>query len=232
MSEDLEDSEVALAQAVTAGDASAIREFEDRYLVPVRPRLRAMGIGDADIADIEQSVRVKLLVPTAPGEPARLLAYAGHGKLGGLVRVAAVREALSMLRKRKVVADDDWLEELSSPDDDPELVEIKARHREAFKGAFEEAVRRLEPREHTLLRLHLVRHQSIDQIGAVYGIHRATAARWIEGAKRSLRSQTLKVLGDQFDLRGSDLERVVGLIESRIELSIDRLLATAAEPSG
>ncbi len=44
-------------------------------------------------------------------------------------RVAAVREALSLLRKRKTTTTDDWLEELSSPDDDPQLAQLKARHR-------------------------------------------------------------------------------------------------------
>jgi RNA polymerase sigma-70 factor (ECF subfamily) len=223
--------EIALAHAVTAGDAAAIRELEARYFAPVRPALRAMALGDADIADIEQAVRLRLLVGEG-GAPARLVDYAGHGKLGGLVRVALTREALTLMRRRKTTSpsSDDWLAELSSPDDDPAVVQLKARHRAAFKEAFEEAVRRLAPRDHALLRLHLLRHQSIDQVGTVYGVHRATAARWIDAAKRSLRSLTNKVLAERFDLRGPDLERVVELIESRIELSIDRLLATAAEP--
>ena len=223
-------AEIALAQAVATGDVAAIREFESRYLVPVQPTLRAMSFNAADIADIEQAVRVKLLV-SEHGQPARLLGYAGQGKLGGLVRVAAVREALTLLRRRKQTSSEDWLEDLSSPDDDPELLRLKARHRVAFKEAFEEAVRKLSARDHTILRLHLVRHQSIDQVAAIYGIHRATAARWIDAAKRSLRSLTNKVLAERFDLRGLDLERVVELIESRIELSIDRLLASAARPA-
>jgi RNA polymerase sigma-70 factor (ECF subfamily) len=226
----MDEAEIALARAMTAGDTAALREFETMYLAPVRPTLRSMGLGDADIADIEQSVRLKLLV-AEDGGTARLVDYAGHGKLGGLVRVAAVREALSLIRKRKATTSEDWLVELSSPDDDPALAQLKAKHRDAFKTSFEEAVRRLEPREHTLLRLHLVRQQTIDQIGAVYGVHRATAARWVDAAKQRLRVLTIKVLGEKFELRGPDLERVVELIESRIELSIDRLLATAAAPA-
>lgn len=227
----MDEAELALARAIAAGEPAALGEFETAYLSPVRSTLRAMGLDAADIADIEQTVRLKLLVAEA-GVPARIVAYAGHGKLGGLVRVAAVREALSLLRRRKPTTNEDWLEELSSPEDDPALARLKAQHRDAFKAAFEEAVRRLEPREHTLLRLHLVRHQSIDEIGAVYGVHRATAARWVEGAKRSLRTLTTKILGERFELRGPDLERVVALIESRIELSIDRLLATSDRPAG
>jgi RNA polymerase sigma-70 factor (ECF subfamily) len=224
----MDESEIALAQAVAAGDPAALKEFETRYLAPVRPTLRAMTISDADIADIEQSVRLKLLVAEEGGAP-RLVGYAGQGKLGGLVRVAAVREALTLLRRRKTTtSSDDWLDDLSSPDDDPELAQLKARHRDAFKTSFEEAVRRLEPRDHTLLRLHLVRHQTIDQIGAVYGVHRATAARWVDAAKRSLRALTISILAEKFGLHGPELERVVSLIESRIELSIDRLLATNA----
>jgi RNA polymerase sigma-70 factor (ECF subfamily) len=225
----MDDAELTLATAMAAGDATAIREFETKYLVPVRSQLRAMNLDAADIADIEQTIRIKLLVGE-DGAPARIVQYAGHGKLGGLVRVAAVREALTLLRRKKTTTSEDWLDELSSPDDDPELVQLKARHRVEFKAAFEEAVRRLSPRDHTLLRLHLVRKHSIDHIGAGYGVHRATAARWIEAAKRSLRSETTRILAERFDLRGPELERVVGLIESRIELSIDRLLATSAEP--
>lgn len=225
----MDDAELTLAAAVTAGDPAAIREFETRYLVPVRSQLRAMNLGAEDIADIEQALRVKLLVGE-DGAPARLVRYAGQGKLGGLVRVAAVREALTLLRRKKTTTSEDWLEELSSPEDDPELVQLKARHRVEFKSAFEEAVRRLSPREHTMLRLHLVRQHSIDHIGAVYGVHRATAARWIDAAKTRLRTETTRILAERFDLRGPELERVVGLIESRIELSIERLLATSAEP--
>lgn len=225
----MDDAELALAAAVAAGDPAAIREFDTKYMVPVRSQLRAMNLNAADIADIEQSLRIKLLVGE-DGAPARIVGYAGQGKLGGLVRVAAVREALTLLRRKQTTTSEDWLEELSSPDDDPELVQLKARHRVEFKAAFEEAVRRLSPREHTLLRLHLVRQHSIDHIGAVYGVHRATAARWIDAAKRSLRAETTKILAERFELRGPELERVVALIESRIELSIDRLLATSAEP--
>jgi RNA polymerase sigma-70 factor (ECF subfamily) len=227
---DVDTEELALADRVTRGDAAAIREFEARYLAPVRPTLRAMGISDADVADIEQSLRVKLLVGE-DGQPARLRDYAGQGRLGGLVRVAAVREALALVRKRKS-SSEDWLDELSSPDDDPALLEVKARHRAAFKDAFEEAVRSLSPREHALLGLHLLKRRSVDQIGVIYGVHRATAARWVDAAKRSLRSLTSKVLAERHGLTGSELDRVVELVESRIELSIDRLLATAARPSG
>lgn len=225
----MDDAELELAAAVAAGDPVAIREFEAKYLAPVRSQLRAMNLGTEDIADIEQAIRIKLLVGE-DGAPARLVQYAGQGKLGGLVRVAAVREALTLLRRKKTTTSEDWLEELSSPDDDPELAQLKARHRVEFKAAFEEAVRRLSPREHSMLRLHLVRQHSIDHIGAVYGVHRATAARWIEAAKGRLRSETTKILAERFDLRGPSLERVVGLIESRIELSIERLLATRVEP--
>jgi len=80
----MDDAELTLAAAVAAGDPAAIREFEARYLVPVRSQLRAMNLSAADIADIEQTIRIKLLVGEE-GAPARLVQYAGQGKLGGLV---------------------------------------------------------------------------------------------------------------------------------------------------
>ena len=225
----MDNDEVALASAITAGDVEAIRTFELRYLTPLRSTLRGMGMHDADIADIEQTMRVRFLV-CEPGGRSRLEDYAGLGKLAGLVRIAAVREALGLLRRRRPPSSDDWLDDLSSPEDDPSLAQLKARHWTAFKEAFKEAVRRLPARDHSLLRLSLLHGRSIDQIGATYGVHRATAARWVDAAKRQLRTSTNDVLAERFDLRGPELAQVVELIESRIELSIDRLLATAARP--
>jgi RNA polymerase sigma-70 factor (ECF subfamily) len=220
--------ELVLARAVAAGDAAAIREFDTKYIAPIRGRLRRMALCEDDLAEIEQTVRIKLLV-CEPGRSPRLVECAGTGKLGGLVLVAAVREALSLLRRRNGRTGDDWLEDLSSPDDDPRLAQLKARHRREFKQAFEQAVSELSARDRALLRLHLLRQETIDQIGGIYGVHRATAARWVEKAKRRLRASTRRLLAERWDLRGAEFERVIDLIESRIELSAERLLASAVD---
>ena len=51
------------------------------------------------------------------------------------------------------------------------------------RGAVREAVRRLDRADRHLLREHLLNGLTIDQLGAVLGIHRATAARRIARAE-------------------------------------------------
>src|SRR5258705_486928 len=70
--------------------------------------------------------------------------------------------------------------------DDPALARLKAESRAAFKQAFVDAVAALDPRERSLLNLALVKGVGIDKVAVVYGIHRATAARWIAQARDNL----------------------------------------------
>jgi RNA polymerase sigma-70 factor (ECF subfamily) len=47
-------------------------------------------------------------------------------------------------------------------------------------------VEALAPRDRMVLRLYLLRGDNIDAIGKIYGVHRATVARWIVAAQRSI----------------------------------------------
>ena len=75
-----------------------------------------------------------------------------------------------------------------------------------------------------MLRSQTIDGLSIDQIGALYQVHRATAARWVQQAKSSLldalREELAKRLGESHDACDS----VVALVRSRIDLSLERAL--------
>ena len=65
----------------------------------------------------------------------------------------------------------------------PELELQKREHAAAFTAALREAAAALEPRLRAVLAMHFTEDLSIDQIGAVYAVHRATAARWVQRAR-------------------------------------------------
>jgi len=217
-------AELWLALACARGDAKALRELEARTFPGARAVLGRMGLSADSIAEVLQILREKLLV-AEPGEPAKILAAAAHGDLPGVIRVAAARTALNLRRKdhRLDVGDAQLLRELA-PDDDPELAALKDQHRAAFKAALEDAVAGLAAQERNVLRMHLLHALSIDAIGTTYQVHRATAARWLGSIREKLDRETRRLLRERQGLTDPEVDSLVRLVESRIEVSFRRVL--------
>ncbi len=76
-----------------------------------------------------------------------------------------------------------------------------------------------------LLRQRSVDDLSIDQIGALHGVHRATAARWLERARVELALATERALQRRLSASAEDVRSLMRLIASRMDASIHRLLA-------
>jgi len=108
--------------------------------------------------------------------------------------------------------------------DDPEVDYMKRTYSNEFKAAFAAALGTLGAREQTLLRYHHVDGLNIDEIGAIYRVHRVTAFRWIEKAKDQLVKQTLDTLRARLKLPASELDSVLRMIRSQIHLSLVRHL--------
>jgi RNA polymerase sigma-70 factor (ECF subfamily) len=100
--------------------------------------------------------------------------------------------------------------------------------RARYKGAFEEAVRvaigKLAPRERMLLRLNLVDGMSIDKLAVLYRVGRSTAARWVSGARETLRERVRTELHATVTLASNELDSIAADIQSQLDLSIFRLL--------
>lgn len=215
--------ELVLAAACLAGDATAIRTFNDEMFERVDRTLSRLGLGAADADDVKQDVRTKLLVATN-GDP-KLALYRGTGPLPHWIASVAGREALGSMRKRKpadAIDDEDFLADAA---DDPELVALKSQHGAAFKEAFQAAVRELGSRERGILRALVVDDRSVNEVAAVYGIHRVTASRWVSELRADLLKRTRNQLRDRFHLDASSLESAMRMLDSNLELSLYRLLA-------
>ncbi len=218
-------ADVVLAIGCATGEPAALRLFDRHYVQGLEGILADRSGGRDRVDEVHQRLRTRLLT----GRPPAILRYAGQGRLAGLVRVAATRLALNLRRdeQRRTQRQDelaaDWL---SDAVDDPELDRIKRQHARAFKDAFQGAVAELSPRQRTLLRLHLLERLSIDEIGSIYGAHRSTAARWLARAREVVADRTRERLAE--GLRGEpDLEQLMGLVRSRLDLSLSRVLGRA-----
>ncbi len=220
-------AELYLACACARGNRAALAAFDARYLDVVAVALAPMGLPAATVDDVRQQVREKLLV--ADGDrPPRIGDYAGQGKLRGLVQVVAVRTALSRIRKgkRERPADADALMAIPSPEHDPELQVLKATYRAEFATAFEAAVAALASRDRNILRLHLIDGLTVEQVGDVYSVHRATVTRWLAKVRSQLLSDTRKRMRTALRIDGDELDSVMKLIQSRLDVSVQRMLTS------
>jgi RNA polymerase sigma-70 factor, ECF subfamily len=227
--------ELFLAAACAAGDRDAIAIFERRYFTVIRPALSAMALSRDELADIEQSLRIRLFVAeprVEANEPPRVVSYAGAGQLGGLVRVAAVRLGLNRLRDRgRIESDDDGFERMISSADAPDLQHLKVVHRDAMRQAFAESIATLAPRQRTLLRMTYVSGTTIDGLAQIYGVHRGTAARWVAQARDTLGATARRLLAAKLGVAIADVDDSLPLLESQLELSLERLLKTNSDGS-
>jgi RNA polymerase sigma-70 factor (ECF subfamily) len=221
--------ELFLACGCGAGDPAALAAFEARYFAPLASVFGRMQLPGALADEAAQLVRMKLLVGEG-GEPPRVVAYAAGGDLQGLVRVAATRTAISLLRKRNAeqISDDDDLVALVSPETDAEKRLIRSEHRTAVQQAFKAALGALDTRARNLLRQSLLDQLSIDELGVLYRVHRSTAARWLEQARERLLDHARAHLGAAGRLHPDELDSLLGASRSQMDLSLARILSPPA----
>ena len=227
----LRPADLYLACACARGVPGALAAFDREYMREVDIALARMRVGPPRLADVKQLVRQRLFVGGgtvgAPTSAGKIIEYGGRGDLRRWVRSVAVRTCLNEMRKgkREVLVDDDHLiAQHAIAADDPEVEYMKRTYAGEFKAAFADALVHLGAREQTLLRYHHVDGLNIDEIGAIYRVHRVTAFRWIEKAKDQLVKATLDTLKQRLKLPPSELDSVLRMIRSQIHLSLVRHL--------
>jgi RNA polymerase sigma-70 factor, ECF subfamily len=218
-------SDVYLALACARGDEAAIARFEAAYFSEIDAAAARTRAGDALATEVKQVLRRILFVaegtrPAAAGE------FAGRGDLRGWIRVTATRELIRMLgkEKRDVRIPDDSLLDLLSPANDPELAYIRDMYRDECSAAFKDALAALPSKDRSLLRYQLIDGLSIDEIGALNGVHRATAARWLAKVRDDLLEHTRRGVQARLGIASDDVDSILRLVHSRLDVSLERVL--------
>ena len=216
-------ADLAIAGACVAQEPTAHAAF-DAVLTEVDAAGLATGAEKDQIEEVKQLLRVQLLV-AKDNKPPGIAGYRGRGPLRGWVRITASRELIRHKKKRtREVSFSQSLEKYLTSGADPALEALKAEYRTEFALALNEAIEDLTPEDRTLLRQAIVDDMSIDAIGAAFGVHRATAARWLTRAKGALVSATHKRLAARLKLPVEQIESVIRLVQSRLDASVIRYL--------
>jgi len=214
-----------LACALLLGAPGAAERFERLVTPAIRKAVSRVDRSSEFAREVQAELQVALLVGANGTEP-KISSYLGRGPLTSWVQVAAIRTGYGLKRKQpkehtlpdERLLDSPWL------NDDPELARIRDECRDAFRAAFSEALASLSDRERNVLRLHLFDGLNIDVLGRMYGVHRATVARWIARAYETLLSHTRKCLQRDLKLSPSDFDSLMRMIRSQLDVSIATIL--------
>ena len=212
--------DVYLVTAVLLGQRGALAAFEQLVRDETVRAVARLGANAPAAEDVVQELLVKLLVA-----PAKLAAFGGHGALHAWLRVAAVRTAISLTRrKHEDPLADDELMRFADDADDQALAFLKSSYRAEFKRAFAETFAALPRRSRALLRLQILDQLTLEDIGAFYQVSRATAARWLADARAALVAGTRDRLVTTLAINTDELAELMQLVASTLYSTLPRLL--------
>ena len=231
--ESLRAGDLWLAFHAGQGLAPAIAALEASCFADLGHLLRARRADPGHIDEVIQRLRDRLLV-AEPGSTPRILGYQGRGDLRAWVRVVAIRTWLNMKRER---ADgfgraggggrvEGNIEDVLAAEagTDLELELLKGKYRELFRRCFAESVQALASGTRLLLKLHYLDKLSMEDVGKVLGVHRLTVLRRLERARAELSEGTKERLEMALSLARSDVDSVLRMIQSHLDVSLERAL--------
>jgi RNA polymerase sigma-70 factor (ECF subfamily) len=225
-------ADLHLALCCARGVPAALERFEARFGAEIARAARRFERPGLSADDLLQLLRTKLFTGDARAEAQerrpRIASYTGQGFLQNWVRVTTTRAFIDCCRGHAEPAEIPIAAALEAalpaPGADPELRLLKQEHLAHFRAAFAEAVAGLDASDRVVLRQHLVERLTIDQIGGLYHLHRATAARRLARARAALLDGTRAALARRLGLPPEQLAAVLEMVESRLEVSVERLL--------
>lgn len=176
--------------------------------------------------DVSQRFMRILLVAEAGRSP-KILDYAGTGDLRAWLRVALTRFLLNIASRegRERPEEMPFFEALSDGGSSAEAAYLRSACNAELRASLEVSAAALEPRERALLRFVYADGKTVQEVGAIYGVHGATASRWVQKARERLASLVRDDLTKRLDVSESEAASLLRGALSQIELTLHRLLA-------
>ena len=214
-----------VATLAADGDAAAARWIVDALAADVRTA--AARATDADVAQAACDTLWEKLLVGAPDRSPRIGSYTGRGPLRNWVLVVLARNVID-LRRRAPSLEVPLADRLPTQTSDPEIEFLKEHYAGAFRDALAEAVKGLTDRDRAVLGQAVVEGLDTAQIGAVYGVHRTTAGRWLTEARGRLLKATRRLLMQGLSVEVAEVDSILRLISSRMHVTFAPLLRNAS----
>lgn len=221
----LKAADLYVAIAACDGDERAIAAIRTTLANEVKFAAAKTTASADQLAEVT-AILSRTLFVDEPERQAALRNYSGRGDLKSYLRVIATRELVRVVNKgrREVGIEDDTLIDRLVPASDPELSILRAQYREVVDDAMRAALKTLAERERALLCYAFIDGMNVKQVGTVYNVHGATAARWITAAREQLGVRIRDELAKRLKITVDEVDSIVRLVQSRIDVSLDRVL--------
>ena len=121
------------------------------------------------------------------------------------------------------------VDQLLPTDDHPEVDYMRMRYKSEFEDAVRDALAALPDRDRLLLRLTAVSGLSHEQIANIYKVNQSTVSRWIARARAEVLEATERNVCSKLGVKRDEFLSLAGLLVSRIDLSISRVLETSTD---
>ncbi len=215
-------ADLFLACGCTRGDPAATEAFDREFVSQVSAYLSRRDAMPGFTDELKQVLRERLLVADGGLLP-RIAGYTGRGPLGAWVRVAAVREAVDL--RHKLAGPKGSVEPESLPAvSDPELDFLRKRYGDVVRAAIGAALRSLEPREATVLRLFFLQGLNLEGIAALYRTSKRSARRWVADARQKIVDETRRELSQHLDASLTQVDSLIRLVQADLEPSLVQFL--------
>jgi RNA polymerase sigma-70 factor (ECF subfamily) len=203
------------------GNEAACAAFQQAYLGVIRNAIARIFPDRPWIDDVAARFLSQLLV----GEEPRLTRYAGRGDLAAWLKVVATRAAIDAKRSRPEQNEQPISSSVEAAMSmSPESLLFCRTHTRSILDALGRALSMLDKKQRSLLRLNYTDGLNIEEIGALYGVHRATVGRWLQQARSSVESAVLEDLQAQRGIDPADVRSLIHGARPYLEDSLGKLL--------
>ncbi|HEY7374537.1 MAG TPA: hypothetical protein VIF57_20405 [Polyangia bacterium] len=216
-------ADLVLACACVKNVQSAVSELDRMIRDNVPMFVRRIDRNPEFSADLCQRLHERLLL----GDPPRLATYTGSGPLLHWLRVMTVRLAIDTKREESPLMNvfaATFADNMAADGVGPEMDVLKARYGPSLLEAVSRGLRALPRRQRAVLRLYVLARLSSDEIGHMYRVHRATVARWVSAAERSVFDTVKAEFREKWGLATSDVASLARLIRSQLPISLEETL--------
>jgi RNA polymerase sigma-70 factor (ECF subfamily) len=218
--------DLALAFACSLRGEEAMRQLDPVLRGAVAKAIARFDPSPGFADDVSQKLREGLLL----SDPPKIGTYAGRAALRSWLRMAALRAALNLRRRREDDANARQTLTTSAPNApvDSDLAYLRSRYKEEFARALKAAVARLPVKDRRMLRAYVVERVTLEALADTHRVGISTVSRWLKAIRERLALDAKAALREGLRMTASEYDGIAEAVRSELDVSIAALLRSSS----